>query len=542
MSPSSMREQLEQVRRTRFGQVPRVRLVGRALLRTAESTATPAASIATEILVWAANKWPGLIPKQAFEGQSFDHVQAGLNLAVSALPDRGLWACRFEHLDSETARTWVTEAVVGDLEKFTVFGVLNIASSSRPESPPCTMPRFLRTLLDKHSFWDGGALVLSAPTQVTAAKDVTQLVELLRSPERRLPVVAVSMKKDGTYSVSANALARELAGIAHVASVTTDGSKALSDALGNEWSLYNGSLRTYYPGFTEDSEWARHPLALSSRIDRFEDDQGHGPDAFLRWLKERLFEVSVSPSNSLTQFPDFLSVRSAALADPARSHDAAARMAALEEQIRLLEGKRDEWQALAVAYAEAEGTAKQRLAQEQAHKAVLHDALEKLRAKGAMPSIQYPSQLSEIAAWAQTVLAGRLTLHPRALRTLKKGTYGDPGTVAKALELLAYEYRSMRIADPNESESARKAFHNKLTQLQFNLARSISKTEVGDFESEYYVEYVIGQKPRQLLEWHLSKGTGRDERTCLRIYFFYDEDEELVVVGSLPGHLTNRFT
>ena len=53
------------------------------------------------------------VPKHAFEGQSFERVQAGLNLGVASLPERSLWACRFEHLDGESARTWVTEAVVG---------------------------------------------------------------------------------------------------------------------------------------------------------------------------------------------------------------------------------------------------------------------------------------------------------------------------------------------------------------------------------------------------------------------------------------------
>ena len=39
-----------------------------------------------------------------------------------------------------------------------------------------------------------------------------------------------------------------------------------------------------------------------------------------------------------------------------------------------------------------------------------------------------------------------------------------------------------------------------------------------------------------------SGGNTRDPTRCLRIYFFWDDDEQQVVVGSLPGHLENRLT
>lgn len=71
---------------------------------------------------------------------------------------------------------------------------------------------------------------------------------------------------------------------------------------------------------------------------------------------------------------------------------------------------------------------------------------------------------------------------------------------------------------------------------------AISKERVGEFESEYMVDYTIGQSPRQLLEWHLTKGNDKDERRCLRIYFFWDPEMCVVVVGHLPSHLRNRMS
>jgi hypothetical protein len=37
---------------------------------------------------------------------------------------------------------------------------------------------------------------------------------------------------------------------------------------------------------------------------------------------------------------------------------------------------------------------------------------------------------------------------------------------------------------------------------------------------------------------HVKKGNSREARNCLRIYFFWDEEREQVVVGHLPAHLT----
>ena len=36
---------------------------------------------------------------------------------------------------------------------------------------------------------------------------------------------------------------------------------------------------------------------------------------------------------------------------------------------------------------------------------------------------------------------------------------------------------------------------------------------------------------------HLCKGNARDPRFCMRIYFFYDENTQKVIVGHMPSHL-----
>jgi len=71
---------------------------------------------------------------------------------------------------------------------------------------------------------------------------------------------------------------------------------------------------------------------------------------------------------------------------------------------------------------------------------------------------------------------------------------------------------------------------------------SISETNAGEEGDSYYVKYPLGTMKTKLLNLHLRKGTTKDDRYCLAIYFFWDDEKRRVVVGWLPSHLDNRLT
>ena len=58
--------------------------------------------------------------------------------------------------------------------------------------------------------------------------------------------------------------------------------------------------------------------------------------------------------------------------------------------------------------------------------------------------------------------------------------------------------------------------------------------------------FVVAWGPKgekRVLAWHLKNGGNtRDPERCLRIYYFWDDETQQVVVGSLPGHLKTRAT
>lgn len=68
---------------------------------------------------------------------------------------------------------------------------------------------------------------------------------------------------------------------------------------------------------------------------------------------------------------------------------------------------------------------------------------------------------------------------------------------------------------------------------------AITDTAAGMQGDTYYVQY-HGKKRK--LERHLAKGSNKDCRYCLRIYFFWDDQDQIVVVGDLPHHLDTSAT
>ena len=140
--------------------------------------------------------------------------------------------------------------------------------------------------------------------------------------------------------------------------------------------------------------------------------------------------------------------------------------------------------------------------------------------------------------WVEEHLPGRLVFLPRAARAVKNAVYQDVSLVYKALLLLANEYRNMRLG----AEGGKEGFESSCEKLELRFGGSITDIAAGQYESEYFVDYPVGSGLKHKLDFHLCKGTTKDDHLCMGIYFFWDEQARLVVVGSLPAHLKCRAT
>lgn len=141
--------------------------------------------------------------------------------------------------------------------------------------------------------------------------------------------------------------------------------------------------------------------------------------------------------------------------------------------------------------------------------------------------------LSDLAEWAEEN-ADRILVMPRAISECKKSDYGNHELFYQCMELLAETYRLVKLG-----QIPREQLKEQADSLGLEIGGSVEPSRAGSCGEEYFVRY---DGRRRFLEQHLASGTSRQTRFCLRIYFFWDDELERVVVGSAPGHLSNRFS
>lgn len=142
-------------------------------------------------------------------------------------------------------------------------------------------------------------------------------------------------------------------------------------------------------------------------------------------------------------------------------------------------------------------------------------------------------RLDQLAQWADANV-DRIVILPRALAEAKKSVYAEPQRVFAALELLAETYRLVKL-----SLAPREMLKSRADELGLFLGGSVDPTRAGEEAEAYFVAY---RGRRRFLEQHVGRGASRDPRFCLRIYFFWDDESERVVVGWLTSHLANSKT
>lgn len=143
------------------------------------------------------------------------------------------------------------------------------------------------------------------------------------------------------------------------------------------------------------------------------------------------------------------------------------------------------------------------------------------------------ADLKGLPQWAQDN-EHRIVVMPRALNGAKKSIYKNPAAVYRALEYLAGPYRDYRLNRINKA-----AVDEALVKTGMKVAGSVAPSVAGEQGEAYYVSW---DGRRRFLEHHLVRGGGRDERYCLRVYYFWDDASQRVVVGWLPSHLSNSLS
>lgn len=149
------------------------------------------------------------------------------------------------------------------------------------------------------------------------------------------------------------------------------------------------------------------------------------------------------------------------------------------------------------------------------------------------PAQQREWRLDDLAEWAD-LHADAVTILPRAIAEAKKSVFENHVLVFEALDMLANLYRLVK-----RSEAPREDLKARADALGLFMGGSVDPGIARAYRDAYFVMY--GGR-RRWLDQHVGRGTSRDPRYSLRIYFFWDDESERVVVGWLPTHLPNSMT
>lgn len=493
-------------------------------------------------------KWIGEhgypVPQSVWEHSTYDSDLPGTPVRFRQLQHEGndWWIVRFDHLDNQgldmsAKRMWSTEISVIYNKDICWFALSQRISGTNYGFSPA-VPRVVRTISDELGMAGKIKDLSSMPVVVETEDDVHDMIEILRAPARQQPVFVISETPSSKYLIDPRRMAVRTIGLARVYKLEHKASFFLSEELGKELSVFGGAVRTYQPGFDPFDNPMIHPLALPDTIKNW---AGGGAKKFVEFLAFKSAELSLE----INKAPSFSSA-SRIIAE--EQHKAAVAAVEAEDNIdnlkkrlgdadRLIVNLRNELQDWTSTASEEEEKAKferKRAQEAESRVLVLRSQIAKYREQYEIV-VPIPDNFNEIKRWADEYLEDRVTLTSRAVKAAKNPKFEDPELAYRALLLLGNEYRNMRI---NGSEDNRKIFEEKCRDLGLRNTRSGKEIKLREQGEEFLVDH-RGQK--RLLEFHLKNGGNtRIPERCFRLYYFWDDEEQVPVVGSLPGHLRTR--
>jgi hypothetical protein len=508
----------------------------------------------SEVLTWMNGRAGRPLPERAWHGLPFELEEIGAqHVEAVAIEKPQFWAARLDDADKNVPlRSWITEVALAEREDgLVIFGARLTAVVRGPKSPfERSIPGFVRKIVAVTGAELDDRPISESPWIVATEDDVDALVALLCDPRRRVDVIVVALAEGATDPsstiIDAEDIARKTIGAAHVAVLTGPASFRLTDRVGREFSVFRQAVRTYRPGFNVDlDEPFAHPLGLPHRIVAWEDG---GPAAYSRLVVSQALIRSVSAADSERLVPSFLKVKRTAaeirLDEARRTGSSDAALLSLYEEDndnlrRQLAQEKEKNDALLVLAEEERDAALDAAQQARERAKPLRrriESLERATQGGAARPQSVPSTLDNVETWCEENLPESVALHARAYRGLKSPVFEDVTLIYKALLLLRDYYVPMRRdGGINKTDT----FRDACQALGLTEEPTGSETRAGEQGEEYHVKY--GGR-RVYLDRHLKKGASRDPRRCFRLYFYWDQEDEQVVVGWLPSHLDTRIT
>jgi hypothetical protein len=208
--------------------------------------------------------WKESLIEALSASSNYDAMVDDMRLRMTFDPSGSYWTFRMEHPDYRmTERRWRLDAFVAERGNFDEMGIRLSCLPGNEHRVAATTPRIVRGWLELGILDDGGRRLTPQPWFLADA-EFDELVVLLHSPSRNLPVVVVSERVPrngaGSFPVPPVQLARTIPGLAHVVAVSSAQSSRLTLEVGKSHSVFQGAVRSYMPGFSPESDRFAHPL------------------------------------------------------------------------------------------------------------------------------------------------------------------------------------------------------------------------------------------------------------------------------------------
>lgn len=488
-----------------------------------------------EVLKWAQKRVGDRLPEAAWKYNEFEKQMGGRDCKAVRIVDetRDLWAIRANDPDKNIAqRVWTTEVVIGFAKApraLLGFGLRLLVSSPEADlqNVERAVPGLVRQLADECGLYQEARRLSPKPWIVESRDDATGLIDVLLDPSRKEPVFVLTVPGDATDLraplVDPGPLALTLLGLARIVVLPARFTWVLTERLGKRLSVFDGAVRAYLPEFTEDAEPYDHHLFLRDKLS--------GP-ASVQQVSVALRQTAAAESlRRLRLGHDVLSfstvqAHSVTIASARLEHvekNMITEIGHLRESLKKAENDQ-EW--FAVQHDHAEKRAKnleQKLSQANFR---IQYLIEQLATHDDKPdsNLSLPDTWEDFPEWCENHLSGRVLLSSKARRGVKAPLFEDVGMAARCLLWLANDYRQGRLEGNSD--------------LRNSMEGGLKNEPCGadGFKFDWQGRQVD-------VAWHIKNGGNtRSPARCLRIYYFWDEGSQRVVIASMPAHTRSGAT
>ncbi|HET9741427.1 MAG TPA: hypothetical protein VFQ00_01650 [Terriglobales bacterium] len=284
--------QLGEIAAERFASVPVLSTVLRVDLKIPKQGRESALNV---VQTWVDQKRPSLQPDWTKKSSVLRDVAGGYQCSFA--DDDENFALSFEHPDTQISeRTWLVDVTLELRDGQLYFATrLSVRQPKITGIPAPRAPRILGELIKTVEVFDGA--ILQSQSRVYEASDLDEFLQLLTSPERSLPLLAISIE-DSTNAqfVDASRLASLLGGVAHVALLSPEACWGLTHRVGKGFSVYLGAVRCYGAHFSTTDDPKRHRLWLAEMLLRMSGDKD-------RFINQCLSYTFAQVTSTFESFP-----------------------------------------------------------------------------------------------------------------------------------------------------------------------------------------------------------------------------------------------